>query len=229
MADEMGGLTQEKPLKKWAVAMTPEQKAAMQAKYEAACIKRDQIRKASEAIKLTPISEEAWSQFSGKAKWDCVVALRGPDLVYSANLKWFTSSVIRYALSKVMRVGGLVNTSLPMVILPENDAWGGYQVPKGNFDGGHFLGHILEAAEYLSIPIAKVPAETYNLVYQPGQHYYDLELKFYQVMEAGPTKTTLGKLLALRGNRIDLADALTEKPSAPQEFILEEEGGQNED
>lgn len=97
---------------------------------------------------LIQLSEDQWKDLSPKGKWDCIAALRGPDLVNSQTLKWFTSSVIRYALSKVMRVGGLVNDTLPFVIIPQAKCR-----PAG-FDASHFLGHVQEAANWLSIPVS---------------------------------------------------------------------------
>lgn len=118
-------------------------------------------------MSLTPITEEEWSQFEGKARWDSVVALRGPDLTNSDTLKWFTSSVIRYKMSGVMRVGGLVNRQLPFVVLPlGHDLTGS----KG-FDCAHFIGHIYEAANWLHIPIAPCSPDLWKQILS-GKVYY---------------------------------------------------------
>jgi hypothetical protein len=111
---------------------------------------------------LTP---DQWSSLSEKAKWDSIVALRGPDLINSEGLKWFTSSVIRHRLSKVMRVGGLVNQHLGFVVLPD----GGYSTAETKpFDIGHFLNHVQEAACWLGIPVVYVAQETFGLLLKRG-------------------------------------------------------------
>lgn len=109
---------------------------------------------------LTPLpklTEDEWAKFEGKARWDSIVGLRGPDLVNSSTLKWFTSSVIRHKMSGIMRVGGLVNSTLPFVVLPE--LYSEVPVPRGRggFDWHHFADHVREAADWLDIPKCEVP------------------------------------------------------------------------
>ena len=111
--------------------------------------------------KIEPISEDEWAKLNGKAKWDSTVALRGPDLVGSEALKFFTSSVIRHKLSGIMRVGGLVNRTIPFVILPNDYG----SLSKGSFDLGHFREHIYEAATWLQIPICYVEMETFKKLF----------------------------------------------------------------
>lgn len=96
---------------------------------------------------LSPISKEEWDAMSPKAKWDSIVALRGPDYTKGQALKYFTTSVIRHRLSGVMRVGGVVNSEYPFVVLPSD---GGTDLEK--FCLTHFIGHVQEAAIWLKIP-----------------------------------------------------------------------------
>jgi hypothetical protein len=103
---------------------------------------------------VEPISQSAWDQMEGKARWDSIVALRGPDLRNSDTLKWFTTSVIRYKLHQIMRVGGMVNDRLPFVVLPKM-----HGKDAGNFSASHFIGHINEAACWLNIPRVHVGPE----------------------------------------------------------------------
>ncbi len=106
---------------------------------------------------LEPISPEKWESLDPKAKWDSIVALRGPDLRNSDSLKFLTSSVIRWRLSKVMRVGGLVNPHLPFVITAS-------AFDKSAFSLSHFIGHIYEAAAWLKIPIVSIPFDVMDKI-----------------------------------------------------------------
>jgi hypothetical protein len=103
---------------------------------------------------VEPLSQAAWDQMEGKARWDSIVALRGPDLRNSDTLKWFTTSVIRYKLHQIMRVGGMVNDRLPFVVLPKM-----HGKDSGTFSISHFVGHIQEAAAWLNIPRVHVSSE----------------------------------------------------------------------
>lgn len=109
----------------------------------------------ADLIKLAPITKEEWNKLDGKARWDSIVALRGPDRKPSTALKHITTAVIRYRLSEVMRVGGQVNGALPFCILPDSNAC----PTPDSFDWEHFIPHIAEACGWLSIPCASVPAE----------------------------------------------------------------------
>lgn len=115
---------------------------------------------------MVPLTKEEWDALNPKAQWDSIVALRGPDLKNSDTLKWFTSSVIRYRLSNAMRVGGLVNSSLPYVVLPKD-----YPQEK-EFSISHFTGHIYEAANWLSIPTVNVPGDVYKQLLQNQVNRY---------------------------------------------------------
>lgn len=110
---------------------------------------------------LEPLQQATWDQMSGKARWDSIVALRGPDLVGSDALKYFTTSVIRYRLSKIMRVGGMINERLGFVCLPSGLCLSSNPSP---FDATHFLNHVMEAAGWLDIPICYVPPDAYTVI-----------------------------------------------------------------
>jgi hypothetical protein len=118
------------------------------------------------SVPLEPLTQEKWDKMEGKARWDSIVALRGPDLVGSDTLKWFTSSVIRWRLSHIMRVGGLVNNTLGFVLLPSG-GWAGKNVAP--FDISHFLGHIHEAADWLEVPIVWCSQATFELTLQQSK------------------------------------------------------------
>jgi hypothetical protein len=109
-------------------------------------------------LKLERLSQEKWDSMDPKAKWDSIVALRGPDLTRPDLLKWFTTSVIRYRLGGVMRTGGLINDRLPFVVLTAN--------PKdiGQFCLTHFMGHVYEAAAYLGIPTVYVSDKMWKVI-----------------------------------------------------------------
>lgn len=143
---------------------------------------------------LVPITEAYWASLDGKAKWDSLVALRGPDLVSSDVLKWFTSSVLRHVMKEVMRVGGLVNGKVPFVVLPNSYAgW------KGNFDICHFCGHVYEAACWLKVPIVYIGEVDFQTIMTTNCHPYEAELELYKVLPS-PYKETLGKVIEGRGN-----------------------------
>jgi len=156
---------------------------------------------------IVPLTEAEWTAMNGKARWDSIVGLRGPDLVGSGILKWFTSSVIRHKMSGIMRVGGLVNQTLPFVVLPS-----GYDNSRkrANFDASHFIGHVSEAAEWLGIPRAYIGWEDYNklLITPCGEHYYQTELQLYPLL-IEPYRTQLGAIILSRGG------VLPEKEDAP--------------
>lgn len=127
--------------------------AAMESYAQMLKVKKKKLSKLAELSlpKLIPTSSAEWAKFGNKKKWDCLVALRGPDLVDSQTLKWFTSSVIRHKLIEITDSHGLVNHVLPFVVLPS-----GYEGTIGKFDGSHFAQHVGEAAQYLDIPICWV-------------------------------------------------------------------------
>ncbi len=115
---------------------------------------------------MTPLTPSEWDLIQGKARWDVLVALRGPDARQSDVPKWFSSSVIRGKLRDVMRVGGMINTDLNLVVLVGSSlkgVIGGMKSipPVAQWDAEHFCGHIQEAAEILGIPCAFLPPEMY--------------------------------------------------------------------
>lgn len=111
---------------------------------------------------MESITKAFWEGLSGKAKWDSVVSLRGPDLNNSGMLKMFTTSVIRHRLSGVMRVGGQVS-QLGCIIIPN-----GHLFKGETFDEHHFFTHIQEAAYHLDIPIVTVEAAIYKAALDCG-------------------------------------------------------------
>ena len=98
------------------------------------------------------ITKLQWEGLSGKERWDIIVALRGPDVRNSDTLKWFTTAVIRYHASAVMRVGGLVNNHTPFV-LGALDPHLYKPVGPRSWDLEHFFIHTVEAAALLHVPI----------------------------------------------------------------------------
>jgi hypothetical protein len=119
---------------------------------------------------MTPLTKEQWDQLGDKPRWDVIVALRGPDIPHSETLKWFTTSVIRGKVRKVMRVGGLVNQHLGMVVLPKHPhelmelpttLKGIEDVARVRWSPAHFLQHVAEAADWLSIPVLYIPNDVW--------------------------------------------------------------------
>ena len=108
---------------------------------------------------MQPITKAKWKTFTGKMKWDCIVALRGPDCHNPNVVKWYTTAVIRWLLSRAMRVGGTINDQLGCVILPV-----GAPNPHNpqEFYLNHFTQHTWEAAEILDIPTLWIPNYTWT-------------------------------------------------------------------
>lgn len=110
------------------------------------------------------MTKEKWEELSPKARWDVLVALRGPDCVHSDRVKWFTASVIRAEMQKVIRVGGLVNNTKPGFII----VGGGYldkefnpEHPQLLWDYHHYFSHQEEAANILGLHTFSVPLKEY--------------------------------------------------------------------
>lgn len=80
--------------------------------------KQDDIPPPSHEGKLKPFTSEEWARLTPKQQWDTIVALRGPDLRGSDSAKWYSTSVIRGKMRGILRVGGMVNTDLNLMILP---------------------------------------------------------------------------------------------------------------
>lgn len=92
--------------------------------------KQDDIPPPSYEGKLTPFSEAEWNRLTPKQQWDTIVALRGPDFRGSETVKWYTTSVIRGKMRKILRVGGTVNTDLNLVVIPSGGMLGGAKRPE---------------------------------------------------------------------------------------------------
>lgn len=106
------------------------------------------------------MTKEEFEGLSGKAQWDVKVALRGPDVKRSNTAKWFTTSVIRHKVSNIMRVGGTVNDHLNLIIIPDNPG----AIRTGEllgWDASHFINHIIEAAQILSIRCIPIPTKVW--------------------------------------------------------------------
>ena len=98
-------------------------------------------------------TKDEWAKFQGKQQWDIQVALRGPDCTKPEAIKWFSTSVIRGVISGAMRVGGVVNDDLRLIILPEAGPYGAAK----SWAWDHFKDHVVTAAHWLVIPILYVP------------------------------------------------------------------------
>lgn len=105
------------------------------------------------------ITELQWDEYTGKQKWDVLVAMRGPDVKNSDTLKWFTTAVIRYHAENLFRIGGMINHHTPFVLGLIN---GCEYKPVGprSWDLVHFFTHIMEAAALLQVPIYYVSSQT---------------------------------------------------------------------
>lgn len=99
------------------------------------------------------LDASTWLSFSDKDRWDVMTALRGPDHA-NTGLKWYTTAVIRGVVAPVLRTNGTsaVVIAEPRLLLAPD------AVPKffGEFNIQHFLGHVVDAAEVLGLPIRYV-------------------------------------------------------------------------
>ncbi len=91
------------------------------------------------------------------------MALRGPDIKRSEAVKAVTTAVIRHFMSPVMRVGGQVS-DLGFVVVPSGRVFKKPDTTMATVwpDLDHFLGHVIEAAEILSIPTVYVPPNVWE-------------------------------------------------------------------
>jgi hypothetical protein len=121
------------------------------------------LKKPRTLASLPALTQAEWDAFNGKARWDSIVALRGPDLIGSETLKWFSTAVIRWRLSGVMRVGGLVNNRLPFVVVP------GHSLGRKPFDLSHWSDHVITAASWLSIPSYYADEATSKALFERDQ------------------------------------------------------------
>lgn len=109
-----------------------------------------------------PLTPDEWERFSGKAKWDVMSALRGPDADLT-RLKLLTTAVIRGKMRDVIRVGGIVNTCLPFALFPADYAVliGGSGF--GSYEGvSHFIGHVRDACGWLGIQTYHIPVDSWK-------------------------------------------------------------------
>lgn len=114
---------------------------------------------------LEPITKTVWASLSDKQRWDVQSSLRGPDIAVGSDpIKYFSTSVIRGKMRNAIRVGGLVNQDLNLVIIPN-----GYRLDQGDkptkkftFSGNHFFHHVAEAAAILGIPTIWLPSDEYT-------------------------------------------------------------------
>ena len=127
------------------------------------------------------MTKTQWANLSPKQQWDCLVALRGPDCYHSEKIKWFTTSVIRGQMGEIMRVGGLVNNEMKLVILPHDLCIPNPIVVKDHplqfgWCGDHFFTHTYEAAINLGIPILLVNSTLWMKLAQTSFHKMITEL-----------------------------------------------------
>lgn len=94
------------------------------------------------------LTRDEWERLPAKAQWDIKAALRGPDVNGSEIIKYWTTSVIRYACSHAFRCGGSQQDQIPLVVTPKNAPSG--HDPLG-FNLGHFCEHVRTAAQWLGI------------------------------------------------------------------------------
>ena len=109
------------------------------------------------------MTKPQWEGLNGKQRWDVIVSLRGPDCQHSDSIKWVTTSVIRWALHTVMRVGGTLNEDLRAIIIP-SDPWSLEKEARQChpsrvmcWSPQHFFQHIQEAAQVCNVPVVTVP------------------------------------------------------------------------
>lgn len=107
------------------------------------------------------MTKDQWSSLNGKQQWDCIVALRGPDLYGSETIKYFTTGVIRNAMAPIMRVGGQLS-NLDFVCLPSGRVFKPAKEGGVAIDLNHFVQHVWEAAQNLDIPIVAVPSDLWE-------------------------------------------------------------------
>lgn len=152
------------------------------------------------------MTKPQWAQLTEKQQWDTIVALRGPDSNYGETLKWFTTSVIRGQMAPIMRVGGLVNTDLKLVVLPN----GGSEVGHGyeGWNHGHFCQHISEAAVNLGLNILWLPASDWHKV-----------MRMRHIAQCGEAIITAAEKAAAEGETSKQASALKELRRHLQEGI----------
>lgn len=138
---------------------------------------------------MVPLTATQWESFTPKQKWDVIVALRGPDTHNSETMKWFTTAVIRGKMRKVMRVGGMVNPDLNLIIIPSGSI-NGIEPPYPK-EKKEFEPYPGEAKITRKVPIIPEPATTTyalwreaTLVYLRNRRTWSEGHFFQHVMEA---------------------------------------------
>ena len=113
------------------------------------------------------MTKTRWAELTGKQQWDVQVALRGPDCQQSENIKWITTSVLRWAMHTVMRVGGTINEDLRVTIIPADPHEVDRVVRSSKllkvlcWSPAHFFQHVREASGVLGIGCWSLPNEDY--------------------------------------------------------------------
>lgn len=138
------------------------------------------------------MTKDKWDQLPPKAQWDIIVALRGPDCHHAETIKWFSTSVIRGVMSGTgMRVGGLINDDLKAVVIPQGfsgiiSSEGkkvGAEAVRWFWNSSHFFTHIIEAAQWINLPVIMVPTKVY--VEAIDSHRHKAVAKFISALEDG--------------------------------------------
>ena len=115
------------------------------------------------------MTKTEWATLNGKQQWDVQVALRGPDCQHSEPIKWLTTSVIRWAMHTVMRVGGTLNDDLKCVVVPSDTHILDRELRQERsrdqlvlcWSPQHFFNHVVEAAQVCGLPYYIIPNDTY--------------------------------------------------------------------
>lgn len=133
------------------------------------------------------MTKEDWKSLTKKQQWDVIVSLRGPDIRRSEVIKSFTTGVIRYGMSNLMRVGGQLST-LGFVVIPNDSV---FKKPEKADSGSiwpdlnHFAQHTYEAAEIIGIPIISVPGPIWEkMVLASNDH--NAKVLFLEYMKDNP-------------------------------------------
>lgn len=147
------------------------------------------------------ITKSTFEALSEKEKWDIFVAMRGPDCQFSETVKYYTTSVLRFWMSKVIRVGGLVNHDLKLILIPK---WGiekysgtipGWQKDHTSWNYDHFFEHVRSAAQALGVPELKIDAATWFDAMEKSEHYVHAGVKCYKSLSPEDQSSLLGKEL----------------------------------
>ena len=144
------------------------------------------------------MTKTQWAELTGKQQWDVMVALRGPDCQHSENIKWVTTSVIRWALHTIMRVGGTLNDDLRVVVVPASGGLGldkpiRDQMSKDrvrSWSPSHFFQHVDEAAQVLGIPTHWVDGEVYLRAMREPQILHTI-VRLWEAAQADEAKQDL--------------------------------------